>query len=134
VDFIAPLMSHNPWGRHQAILLSNVFAQAEALMKGRSTAEARKELAACLPDLVLLDVIMPGEDGLAFAKELAQKKDLDGIPVVLVTAVADGIGRMLYAFEKDEALTADDVLPKNQLDEKLLTCVASALENSKRAS
>ena len=30
-DFIAPAESHNPVGEHHAILLSNVFAQAEAL-------------------------------------------------------------------------------------------------------
>ena len=44
VDFIAPLTSHNPVGDHHALLLSNVFAQAEALMKGKTAAEVRQEL------------------------------------------------------------------------------------------
>ena len=43
-DFLAPIESHNPVGNHHQILLSNFFAQTEALMKGRSEAEARKEL------------------------------------------------------------------------------------------
>jgi len=46
VDFIAPLASHNPVGNHHTLLLSNVFAQAEALMKGKSSAEVRAELVA----------------------------------------------------------------------------------------
>jgi glucose-6-phosphate isomerase len=46
VDFIAPLTSHNPVGDHHAILLSNVFAQAEALMKGKTADEVRPELVA----------------------------------------------------------------------------------------
>jgi glucose-6-phosphate isomerase len=43
-DFIAPAISHNPIGDHHAKLLSNFFAQTEALMNGKTTAEAREEL------------------------------------------------------------------------------------------
>ena len=43
-DFIAPARSHNPIGQHHAILLSNFFAQTEALMKGKTEAEVRREL------------------------------------------------------------------------------------------
>ncbi len=46
VDFIAPLQSHNPVGDHHVLLLSNVFAQAEALMKGKTADEVRPELVA----------------------------------------------------------------------------------------
>ncbi|HEX7573091.1 MAG TPA: glucose-6-phosphate isomerase [Bacteroidota bacterium] len=46
VDFIAPLTSHNPVGDHHVLLLSNVFAQAEALMKGKTADEVRPELVA----------------------------------------------------------------------------------------
>jgi glucose-6-phosphate isomerase len=45
-DFIAPAQSHNPLGRHHAILLSNFLAQTEALMRGKTEAEARAELVA----------------------------------------------------------------------------------------
>lgn len=43
-DFIAPAQSHNPLGDHHAKLLSNYFAQTEALMNGKNEAEARAEL------------------------------------------------------------------------------------------
>ncbi len=43
-DFIAPAKSHNPMGEHHPILLSNFFAQTEALMKGKSSAEVETEL------------------------------------------------------------------------------------------
>ena len=45
-DFLAPLTSHNPLGDHHAILLANCFAQTEALMLGKTEAEARTELSA----------------------------------------------------------------------------------------
>jgi glucose-6-phosphate isomerase len=43
---VAAAQSHNPLGNHQRILLSNFFAQTEALMRGRTAAEARAELEA----------------------------------------------------------------------------------------
>ena len=45
-DFLAPLHSHNPTGEHHAILLANCFAQTEAMMLGKTEAEARAELEA----------------------------------------------------------------------------------------
>ena len=45
-DFIAPAISHNPIGDHHTILLSNFFAQTEALMKGRNHEEVEAELVA----------------------------------------------------------------------------------------
>lgn len=45
-DFIAPAISHNPIGDHHSKLLSNFFAQTEALMTGKSEAEVKEELAA----------------------------------------------------------------------------------------
>ncbi len=43
-DFIAPARTHNPVGDHHDILLSNFFAQTEALMLGKSADEVREEL------------------------------------------------------------------------------------------
>lgn len=43
-DFIAPAQSHNPIGDHHQKLLSNFFAQTEALMNGKTEEEAEKEL------------------------------------------------------------------------------------------
>ncbi len=43
-DFMAPAVSHNPIGEHHKILLSNFFAQTEALMRGRTEEEACAEL------------------------------------------------------------------------------------------
>ena len=45
-DFLAPIHSHNPLGRHHDILIANFLAQGEALMKGRTAEETRAELAA----------------------------------------------------------------------------------------
>ena len=43
-DFLMPIHSHNPVGSHHLMLASNCFAQTEALMRGKSLAEATAEL------------------------------------------------------------------------------------------
>jgi glucose-6-phosphate isomerase len=43
-DFIAPAISHNSIGDHHVKLLSNFFAQTEALMNGKTEEEVRSEL------------------------------------------------------------------------------------------
>ncbi|HBH61283.1 MAG TPA: glucose-6-phosphate isomerase [Nitrospiraceae bacterium] len=45
-DFIAPAISCNPTGEHHNILLSNFFAQTEALMRGKPEGEVVEELKA----------------------------------------------------------------------------------------
>jgi len=43
-DFLAPAVSHNPVGEHHNILLSNFFAQTEALLNGKTREEVIAEL------------------------------------------------------------------------------------------
>ena len=43
-DFLAPAISHNPIGEHHNILLSNFFAQTEALLQGKTKREVIQEL------------------------------------------------------------------------------------------
>ena len=45
-DFIVPAISHNEIGEHHEILLANILAQSEALMKGKTVKEAANELRA----------------------------------------------------------------------------------------
>lgn len=42
-DFIAPIQSHNPIGDHHKLLLSNFFAQTQALMQGKTSDDVRAE-------------------------------------------------------------------------------------------
>ena len=43
-DFLAPAISHNQIGKHHNILLSNFFAQTEALLNGKTKEEVIEEL------------------------------------------------------------------------------------------
>lgn len=68
--------------------------------------EARSYLAKRRPDLILLDVIMPGVDGFAYCRELKADARTQDIPVVMLTDVkANAHDRSLEA-------GADDYMPK----------------------
>ncbi len=63
-DFLAAAKTHNPVGEHHEILLSNFFAQTEALMKGRTFEEAKAEVGQSAdgvdPDLLAASKTFPG--------------------------------------------------------------------------
>ncbi len=58
-DFIAPARSHNPLGDHHPKLLSNFFAQTEALMQGKSQAEVMTELKAAGKNDQQIQALLP---------------------------------------------------------------------------
>ena len=53
------------------------------VIQAADAAKARGILKASTPDLVLLDIMMPGEDGLSLCRHLIEAKNL---PVILLTA------------------------------------------------
>ena len=57
VDFIIPAISHNEIGDHHEILIANVLAQAEALMKGKTVKETAEELAKAGKDKEAVDAL-----------------------------------------------------------------------------
>jgi len=60
-DFLAPARSHNPIGNHHPILIANFLAQTEALMKGKTAAEARAELVAAGVSGAELETLVPAK-------------------------------------------------------------------------
>lgn len=58
-DFLAPIETQNPLGEHHTILLSNFFAQPEALMKGKTADEVRAELKGSKLSAEALDKLVP---------------------------------------------------------------------------
>ncbi len=88
-DFLAAAQSHNPLGEHQTLLLSNFFAQTEALMRGRTTDEARAELAA-------QGVSGPALDALAIAKTFPGNRPTNSFLYPLLTPATLGSLIALY--------------------------------------
>jgi len=58
-DFLAPIETQNKVGKHHMILLSNFFAQTEALMRGKTEQEARAELEKAKLSPSALEALLP---------------------------------------------------------------------------
>jgi len=59
-DFIGFCRTHNPLGRHHAMLMSNFFAQTEALAFGKSAEKVRKEMGDKATDALVQHRTFPG--------------------------------------------------------------------------
>jgi two-component system OmpR family response regulator len=90
--------------------------------KAESAAAARQILAAHAIDLILLDVMMPGEDGLSLA---AYVRGTTKTPLILVTAMAEETDRIVGL-----ELGADDYVTKPFSPRELLARIKAVLRRS----
>jgi len=84
--------------------------------------EAMKMIKKSLPDLILLDIMMPGKDGIEVLEELAADDRLNRIPVILLTAKGE-----LEDLEKGAALGARGHITKPFDPEQMVRTVKAAL-------
>ena len=64
------------------------------------------------PDLILLDIMMPVEDGFAACKELKADANLKTVPVLIMTAIGDCLTDSNYAAEQGLELDSEEYLTK----------------------
>ncbi len=84
-----------------------------------SASEARTLLSAYAVDIVLLDIMMPGEDGLSLTRHLREKGDL---PVILITARSEESDRIVGL-----EMGADDYVVKPFSPRELVARVRTVL-------
>jgi putative two-component system response regulator len=87
-----------------------------------SAAEAERRIAVRTPDLVLLDVIMPGKSGYEFCRELKENPETRLIPVVMITGLIDRENKI-----RGIEAGADEFLNKPIFPEELFARVKSLL-------
>jgi chemotaxis family two-component system response regulator PixH len=84
----------------------------------KSTQEAQEKLNQLSPDLILLDVLLPGQSGFEFCRELKSNPDTQKIPVVLCSTKGSDVDKMW-----GDMLGADGYLSKPLKSEELVTMV-----------
>lgn len=102
----------------QTILESEGYT-VDAALSGRS---ALSKIQAILPDLVLLDVMMPDMDGYEVTQSIRQNQNLPLIPIVLVTAYDEP------SADQGFEVGADDFIRKPIDIDKLLAKVKNLLQ------
>jgi DNA-binding response OmpR family regulator len=79
------------------------------------------------PDLVLLDIIMPTQDGFHVCEKLKSDPELWDIPVIMLTSLSQRIGDTAYSVQDGMMLEADDFIDKPVRPGELLARVARLL-------
>lgn len=87
-----------------------------------SAAAARGEIAAHAIELVILDIMMPREDGLVLCRELRAK---GGLPLILLTALGDETDRIVGL-----EMGADDYVTKPFAPRELLARIKAVLRRA----
>jgi two-component system OmpR family response regulator len=108
-------------------LLVQLFERSEYAVDAVLSAEAAKErLKIRAYDLVLLDVMMPGESGISLCRQIRAQS---GVPIIMVTAVAELTDRVVGL-----ELGADDYITKPFEGRELLARVRAVLRRASDGS
>ena len=100
--------------------------QGFSVIQAASAAQARSHLRSHSPDLVLLDIMMPGEDGLSLCRHVVEARD---IPVILLTAKGEATDRIVGL-----EIGADDYVVKPFEPRELVARIRSVLRRAGRSA
>ncbi|MCA9846325.1 MAG: response regulator, partial [Dehalococcoidia bacterium] len=100
--------------------------QGFAVSQAASAAEARSRLRNESIDLVLLDIMMPGEDGLSLCRHISETR---AIPVILLTARGEAMDRIVGL-----EIGADDYVVKPFEPRELVARVRSVLRRTAKGA
>ena len=103
-------------------LADYLVRQGFVVRQAEDAAKARSALLEETPDLVLLDIMMPGEDGLSLCRHLSEAKN---IPVILLTARAEATDRIVGL-----EIGADDYVVKPFEPRELVARIRSVLRRA----
>lgn len=80
------------------------------------------------PDLIILDIIMPEQDGFKVCKALKEDPELSKIPIIMLTSLSARMGETVYSVSDGLMLEAEDYVDKPVTPDELLARVAKFLE------
>lgn len=105
-------------------LMEGVLARSGMTAKtARSAAEAEAALESFAADLIVLDLMMEGEDGLSFCRRLRMRST---VPIIMLTALAEDVDRIVGL-----EVGADDYLAKPFNPRELVARIKSVLRRSR---
>lgn len=80
------------------------------------------------PDLIILDVIMPFEDGFSAAKKFKNEPELCDIPIIILTSFSYRMGESNISVAEGMDFVADDYIEKPVTPDELLTRIDKLLK------
>lgn len=111
-------------------LEANGYRALTALNGADGLALARSEK----PDLILLDIIMPHEDGFMVCEAVKSEPELARIPVIMLTGFSERLRQTSYAAVQGLMLEANDYLEKPVRPQELIRRIENALKKASPSS
>ncbi len=107
------------------LLKYNLIGAGYNVITANDGIEAMKKVVEEKPKIVLLDLMIPGKDGLDVCKEIRANKETANIPVIMLTAKSEELDKILGL-----ELGADDYVTKPFSIRELLARVKALLRRS----
>lgn len=106
-------------------LAEYLSGQRFVVVEAESAAAARTRLLAERPDIALVDIMMPGEDGLSLCRHLIEAQQ---IPVILLTAKSEAVDKIIGL-----EIGADDYVTKPFEPRELVARIRSVLRRASQS-
>ena len=103
--------------------------QPYSIDTARDGVECVDKVRADVPDLIVLDLLMPNVDGFAVVRELRDNPRYAKVPILILTSVREDASRRRYELETGLAMDVQDYVEKPVSPADLLERVSNLLEN-----
>lgn len=100
-----------------------------SVLESGNGADALQLVKSQKPELVVLDLMLPGLDGIEVCRNLKSQRDTSGIPIIMLTAKSDEIDKIIGL-----EMGADDYLTKPFSPRELVARVKAVLRRSHMSS
>lgn len=98
------------------------------LATGSNGIECMEHIRNEIPDLLILDMLMPRMDGFAVIRELRSDPDLAGIPIIVLTTVIEDAAYRRYELETGVAMDVSNYIEKPAPPDELLRRVSTIVD------
>ncbi len=106
-------------------LLSKFLRKHGFRVNAARDGQEMREIMSDAVDLIILDLLLPDEDGLSLCRELRTKSKNPAIPIIILTAIGEDTDRILGL-----EMGADDYIPKPFNPRELLARIKAVLRRS----
>jgi len=109
----------------QALIVHHLTREGFRCRTAADGAEALARLRSGVPDLIVLDLMLPGIDGLELTRRLRAEPAWAGLPIIMLTAKADEVDRIVGL-----EMGADDYVPKPFEPRELVARIRNVLRRT----
>jgi DNA-binding response OmpR family regulator len=111
-------------------IISVLKSQPYRLQTARDGQQCMEMIGKRIPDLLILDLLMPKMDGFAVIRGLRKNPQYAGLPIIVLTALLEDASRRRYALETGREMNVQGYLEKPVAPAELLRRVNEFVERS----